>query len=222
MINKLSHWDMPIAWQRILLGFLILAIGLHFLWRNSTVSNTLSAVEFNPPVLSANFDNIQYEKIEDAFAELRFQRASLVLDASTESQLSLVLEQLPEGFEQAHLDRIGFLLAQQFDLEKSHAITDLITKLAVYKREELAWWEKQSANTDTHMDINHFDSLFELQDKLLGSDVAQSLYGEQRRLTRIMAGTQAIESDSSLSEEQKQQALAELMKTLESSSTEPQ
>ncbi len=212
--TKLSRRGLPIVWQRSLLGLLFVALVIHFFWRDSA-SNHSGMVEINPPSLSADLQNFHYGELEIAFADLRFEQESLVIDASTESQFSIVLDQFPDGLKPAQLDRIRFLLEQQFNRDKSQKIVALMDKLSTYKQQEKIWWETKIQTGATQAGIEKHDQLFDLQDQLLGKDLAQALYSEQRRMTRYMAMTYAIENDDSLNEEQKQQALEEMAKTLD-------
>lgn len=208
---------------------LISVVTIYYFWQSQATTNS-TVIELSPPthsslshspsshnlqIESADFEEFNYGEIESALADLRFENEHLVLDANTESQFSIVLEQLPDGYETIGLDRIIFLVQQQFSNNKSQQILSLLKKMSDYKKQETAWWEKNSTANAAGENVDHVNLLFDLQDQVLGSEVAKKLYHEQRRLMQYMAATQAIEKDESLSEKQKQDALEALANTLE-------
>ncbi len=215
------NWVLPLGWQRGLLLSLIVMLAIHFIWQKNVVIQS-GAIEISPSILelskwSASFESLNYAEIESAFADLRFESDLLVVDADTESQFSTALEQLPEGFENTHLDRVIFLAEQQFDDVQASQIISLLTKISEYKKQEVMWWNDNSLANAAGDGVENLGLLFELQDRVLGKELAKKLFLEQRRLMRHMTATVAIQKDESLSEKQKQAALEDLAHKLEQS-----
>ncbi len=200
---------------------LIAMLAIHFIWqknvviRSGVIETGLSNLELSK--WSNSFENLNYAEIESAFAELRFESDLLVVDANTESQFATVLERLPEGFENTHLDRVIFLAERQLDETQVPQIISLLTKISEYKKQEAMWWNDNSLTNATGDGVDNLSSLFEIQDRVLGKELAKKLFREQRRLMRHMTATVAIQKNESLSEKQKQAALEDLALELEQS-----
>src|SRR5690606_4873773 len=106
--------------------------------------------------------------------------------------------------------RMTFLIEKQFGADASEQFAGLLPVLKNYKEVEQRWWEENGSQMPPA-----YSELFQLQDEVLGEELAGKLFAEQRRLANIMLSSYRIQNDPGLTQEQKDQALADLQSGFE-------
>ena len=200
-----------IVQQRIILVVFLAVVGIAAWWQNIGVDSEYPVQKFSHPVGPHVSNELDFTNVEAAWSELHIDsEGNLKIDALTETALLDAIAFMQDHASERPMARMAFLLEKQFGSNASQQIVELLPKLKNYKEAEQRWWEENgNRNPPAHAE------LFRLQDELLGETLAERMFSEQRRLANMMLASQQIRNDASLTQAQKDQALADLQKTVQ-------
>lgn len=181
---------------RLILLILVAGLALHFLATHRPATNTALAV-VSPPELSAAARALVAADVESALARLEFDaNGQLVIGSETESVLGTATDALPASPNEETLDRLRFLLDRQFPPGQAEQVDTLLRDYLNYRRAKLAWLEQAPEPQSVAEEAERFAALTALQDRELGTNLANRLYGEHRRLAEQMFAVQASDNDT--------------------------
>lgn len=197
---------LTIVQQRIIAGVLAALLASAAAWQASGDAGSYPVQKILQTPQPDTVDALDLSSAEAAWSELTIDaHGDLRIDAMTEPALAETIALLDEFPSQPVTSRIAFLLEKQFGASTSQQILALLPKLQRYKQAEQRWWE-------THADDESppHEQLFRMQDELLGAELAQAMFAEQRRVWSLMMETHRIRSDPNLTPEEQEAALLEL------------
>ena len=197
--------------QRMILVVFSVLIGAVVWWQNAGDSAEYPVQKFSRTPDPDVVDGLDFTSAEAGWSGLKIDaNGNLQIDTLTETALIDAMALMGDQSSGRPMARMAFLLEKQFGATASRQIMELLPVLKAYKEAEQRWWEENgSKNPPPHAE------LFRLQDELLGETLATKMFSEQRRLANMMLATQLIRNDATLTQQEKDQALLELQKTIE-------
>jgi hypothetical protein len=204
-----------IAQQRIILIVLAAVIGASAWWQTASNHSNYSVQKFSTTPSPEIVSQLDFTDAEAAWSGLTIDsHGNFQIDARTDTALSdaiaLIRDQPSKSASELAMARMALLLEKQFGVTASRQIMELVPALKNYKEAEQRFWEENgNKNPPPHAE------LFQLQDQILGAELAKTLFSQQRRLARTMLASQQIQNDARLTQAEKDQALRELQKTLQ-------
>ena len=192
--------------QRMTLILFLVVIGVLIWWQNTNVVIVQSVQKFSATELPSEVLALDFGATEDSWSGLSVDaQGSLVIDAHLESALVQVNSLLAGDKSEIKKERMTLLLNKQFGKAAAQEFIELLPVIKTYKEAEQRWWAENGKEVPPP-----FEGLYQLQDKMLGPELARTMFYEQRRLTKLMQANFQITNDGSLSQEEKEQALKEL------------
>ena len=176
-------------------------------WWQNTGSGDYPVQKFSSTPLPDAVATLDFTSAETSWSDLHFDsEGNLTINALTEAALMDAVALLQDQTSA----RIALLLEKQFGANASQQIMALLPQLKRYQEIEQAWWEENGGNNLSANEPPPHAQLFQLQDELLGEELARQLFSEQRRLMTMMQASHRIRNDTSLTPAEKEQALMEL------------
>lgn len=199
--------------QRVILLVFLIFMALVVWWQNAGSTADHPVKEFSKTPLPEAVANQDYSAIEDAWSELQTDdEGNLKIGSKTESALVHVIDLINSDQAELKMQRLEFLLEKQFGTAASQQFIDLLPRLQKYKEAERRWWVENGTTIPPA-----YDELYRLQDKIMGEHLAQKLFSEHRRHSKLMQDNFRINNDVTLSQDEKQQALMELQQRFQES-----
>ena len=202
--------------QSIALIVLSAVIGVVVWWEYTGGNTNYPVQKFSQTPLPKVVAELDFTVAEGSWSGLQFDsQGNLLIDASTESVLVDAIAVIQEQHPGSQMARMALLLEKQFGAKASQQVMVLLLVIKDYKEMEQRWWEQYSSSDLTANKPPPHEELFQLQDELLGEELAERMFSEQRRLMTMMLANQQIRNDPNLTEAEKEQALMDLQKTFQ-------
>jgi hypothetical protein len=200
-----------IGQQRITVLIFLLIIGALAWWQDTGNSSDHRVQKLMRTPLPDVIAQLDFTSAEASWSGLRMdQKGNLEINGMTQAALADAIALIDGDASESKMARIALLLEKQFGATTSQQIMELLPALEHYGKVERRWWEENGSRNPPA-----YEELFQLQDDLLGKDLAKKLFAEQRRLTKMMLASQQIHNDPSLTQAQKEQALMDLQRNFE-------
>jgi hypothetical protein len=196
-----------IVQQRIVVTVLVAMIAAAVVWQGSEDGASATVRKFSNAAIS----DVDFTNAEAGWSGLQIDaQGNLKINALTETALQDAIAVMQNHASERAMARMALLLERQFGTTGSQQIMTLLPVLKAYKEAELRWWaEHGNKNPLPHA------ALFKLQDSLLGELLADKLFSEQRRLLSMMQASQQIRDNAELTPAEKEEALKNLQKPLQ-------
>lgn len=200
-----------IVQQRIILIVFLGVTSVVVWWQNAGGGSNHPVQKFSTTPVPSVVAELDFANAEASWSGLRIDpQGNLKIDAMTESALLDAIALMHDQTSELQMARMALLLEKQFGATATQQIMELLPIIKNYKEIEQRWWEE---NGSRHPPA--YAELFQLQDELLGSTLATTMFSEQRRLAKMMLASQQIQNDTSLTQVQKDQALVDLQKAFQ-------
>lgn len=215
-----GKWEVSLGFQRVLLLILLVLVGLHFFLTTANKHDG-ALTKISEPALAAELRSFDYSAMELAFAAMPLDDDQrLVIDANTQVNLSnaaehliatqLVTGQSPTKPSNEVLDRVALLLTKQMPARAAAQVDDIFRRYVSYHFNSLSLRQGHEQPHSLEEEIEHFELLSALQDRELGLQLSEALFGQHRRLARLMFASRRLDQDQSLSPAERQARMREL------------
>lgn len=197
--------------QRIIIVVLFSAVGAATWWQNPENNDSYTVRKVTARPLASDVSDIDFGAAEAAWSEVEINSAgTFAINASAELALSEVIALMSDEAFDVQLERMALLVEKQFGGGVQREFAELLPVLKNYQDLEQRWWEENGSTMPPA-----YAELFRLQDEVVGEDLASKLFSEQRRLAKMMLAGYHIQNDAELTQEEKDQALANLQSSFE-------
>jgi hypothetical protein len=143
-----------------------------------------SIVKIDAPELPAPVNEFHYGEFEKAVASFQFDdKGKYVPDAKSVSRLVIAMENNLAISNPSVLERFKYLLSKQLPSEVSKDVFSLMHLFIVYTQKKMKFHISDVKRDDTINHFYHFQQLTSIQNETFGKELAEQLFGDQRRIT---------------------------------------
>lgn len=158
-----------------------------------------------PERISATHWQFDFEATEQVLTKIKLnETGELILNETTADLLKVAVSKLPLNMTEADLQRIEILVAKGLPGKVGQQLSDVLTGFYRY-------WQIERIDENNALNIEDKERSFEqtvlLQERYLGKDVAEHLFGRKNAVTRYLYARRRINEDSNLNQAQKRQQL---------------
>lgn len=151
-------------------------------------------------VSSWQFD---FDKVERTLIKIVPESGELEINPALTEKLEELFSVLPEDMDSSNLNRLRDLIALRLPADSGEHIGELIERFYHYTRSK----EQLADEHETLSSEVRHARLLALQKTYLGADLTHKLYKRQNSLADFLFASRKVQSDESLSNEQRQQRL---------------
>lgn len=156
--------------------------------------------------INANSWLFDFDEVKKTLKKITRDDGALSITPALAEKLEIIVSGLPENMDASNLSRLRHLIALHLPADTGEHVGELIERFYHYTRSK----EQLAEENETLSAEARHARLLALQNEHLGPDLAQKLYERQNSLAEFLFASRKVQSDQSLSDEQRQQRLDEL------------
>lgn len=165
----------------------------------------LSISDEFPERISTTHWQFDFESTEQVLTKIKLNgKGELILNETTADLLKVAVSKLPLNMTEADLQRIEILVAKGLPGKAGQQLSGVLTDF--YRYWQLARIDDKKA-LNIEAKERSFDQAVLRQERYLGKDIAERLFGRKNAVTRYLYARRRINEDTNLNQEQKQQQL---------------
>jgi hypothetical protein len=143
--------------------------------------------EVQAPELATAAGDFHYGELEKAVASFRFDaEGKYIPDAKSVYRLSIAMENNLGIAQASVLDRFEYLLKKQIPPEGYEDVFPLMQLFVIYAQRKVVLDKTNLESDKIQGQIDRYHQLVLLQNEIFGNELAEELFGDQRRLSEII------------------------------------
>ena len=192
-----THWSLHTEPQ----SFLLISDNIE--WQQpSIISNSY------PKLISTRYWQFDYEATEKTLLAIKQKKnGELTLNASAAKVLEQAVSTLPPQMNENELKRVELLVAKGLPGKAGHELSTLLANYYHYQQASNIAHVSANTKQNKHDKERSFQQTVLRQERYLGKDITQQLFGRQNALTHYLYARQHINENLNLNQAQKQRQL---------------
>lgn len=161
-----------------------------------------------PEPISTDYWRFDFEASVQFLANIKYTEiGDIILNANSAKTLEDAVSKLPQTMTKTDLHRAELLVTKNFPGQAGQQLAKVLTSFYRYQQASMIETDKPQ---DMAAKERRFEQTILRQQRYLGKEVANKLFGRQNAVTRYLHARQQINKASNLTQEQKQQQLTTL------------